>query len=315
MPELPEVEMARRCLERWAKNRRVQKVIVHEPRVLGRGRGAGLGALAGARFTAFDRRGKNLLLTLQKGGAPLGLWSHLGMTGKWLLRRRSDEPPRFSRVELLLDDGAILHYADMRLFGRLRLVPGGDFGRLPELGALGPDPLRDGLDAEYLARTLGRVKKPVKLALMDQNVIAGLGNIQASEALFRARLNPLRPARSLSPEEIRRLKRGILDSLQHTLKKSQIERLARGAGDIIYVEERKSDRAKAAEGSVSDNPFLVYGRAGELCPACRRTRIVRVIQSGRATYYCPRCQPGARHLSPSTSRPRATRRLSGSTAR
>jgi len=205
------------------------------------------------------------------------------MTGKWLHRRASDPSPRFSRVRIDLDDGASLHYADLRLFGRFRVVAGASFEALPDIAALGPDPLADGIDVDRLAGRLARTRLPIKVAILDQTLLHGIGNIQASEGLFRAGIDPRRPARSLSRAELARVARGLMDSIQFTLKT-----FARSGADadIDYVEERKIP-----------NPFLVYGRAGERCPRCRRAKrgrevgtITRIVQAQRATFFCPRCQ-------------------------
>ncbi len=277
MPELPEVETARRWLERWARGRTIARVRVHEPRVVG---GPPLARVVGARFRRFQRRGKHLLLTLEKEGRPVGLWSHLGMTGKWLQRAPGEEAPRFSRVELALDRGGTLHYVDMRLFGKLRLVPDAAFDQQPVLRALGPDVLVDGIDRAAFAARLQRTPAPLKIVLMDQRVLAGLGNIQVSEALFRARLHPRRPARSLSAAEVRRLATAIEASIDYTLRRFEADLRPQGARDIRYVEEPGGP-----------NPFLVYGREGEHCPRCRRGIITRIVQAGRSSFFCPRCQP------------------------
>ena len=254
MPELPEVETARRCLERWAGGRRVREVKVVEKRVVAPG-GPPLRTLVGARFQRFDRRGKHLLLTLSsqvgksgKRQEPTGLWSHLGMTGKWLRRAPGEPDSRFSRVQVLLDDGVTLHYDDMRLFGRLRAVRGAAFEVLPAIAALGPDPLIDGVDVERLAEALRRRKQPIKPVLLDQRLVAGVGNIQASESLFRAGIDPRRPAASLTRAEVRKLARGIEASIAYSL--AQFDHEA-AAGDIRYVEE-----------PAGLNPFKVYDRRG-----------------------------------------------------
>jgi formamidopyrimidine-DNA glycosylase len=240
--------------------------------------------LVGARFENVDRIGKNLLVTLARGsngggGDRIGLWSHLGMTGKWLRRRADAEAPRFSRVRLALDDGTVLHYTDMRLFGRVRLVPGARFGEQAEIAALGPDPLRDGVDAGRLHAHLSRLRLPVKVALLDQGLVAGVGNIQASEALFRARIDPRRRASSITRAEAGRLAKAIVASIQFTLDRFHDEGVDRDAADITYVEEPRGP-----------NPFLVYGRAGERCSRCKRGTIKRITQGGRSTFYCPACQ-------------------------
>jgi formamidopyrimidine-DNA glycosylase len=275
MPELPEVEFARRCWERWASKRRVTAVTASASRVLRPAAPRSLQALRGAAFDSFERRGKNLLFGARGARGRIGLWSHLGMTGKWL-RRKGSELPRFSRAAVTLDDGSVLHYCDMRLFGRLGVVPGARWEEVAELRGLGPDPLVDGVDRRRLAERLGRLKTPIKVALLDQGLLAGIGNIQAVEALHRAGIDPRRPARSLTAAEVSRLAAGIRRSLNATL--SRFERAVGEDGDIAYVEEGAA------------NPFAVYDRAGARCPRCRRGVITRIVQAGRSTFFCPRCQ-------------------------
>ncbi|HTN52753.1 MAG TPA: bifunctional DNA-formamidopyrimidine glycosylase/DNA-(apurinic or apyrimidinic site) lyase [Anaeromyxobacter sp.] len=282
MPELPEVEIAARNLRAWTAGRTIERVETdpRARRIFRPARPPAVArALAGARFQAVRRMGKQLLIALEKDGAPLGLASHLGMTGKWVRRpepgRRAADgaaaAPRHSRARLHLDDGATLHYQDLRLFGRLRVVPGARFEALPEVRALGPDPLADGVDPARLAALLARSRQAVKPRLLDQRLLAGVGNIYASESLFRARIDPRRAARSLSRAEVERLGAAIVEAMR--------EGIARQEGpEIAYVEEG------------GENPFLVYAREGERCPRCRRARIARTVQAQRSTFFCPRCQ-------------------------
>ena len=275
MPELPEVEIAARNLRAWTRGRTLVRLEGEPkaryvfrpstPRALAR-------ALEGARFGDVRRVGKQLLLSLQRDGTPVGLLAHLGMTGKWLRRGAGDPPTRFSRARLALDDGSVLHFDDLRLFGRLRAVPGARFEEVPEIAALGPDPLEAGIDPGRLHEALARSRLPVKVRIMDQAILPGVGNIQASEALFRARIDPRRRSASLSPREAGALARAILDSVN--------ESIAREEGpEISYVEEPGSE-----------NPFLVYAREGERCPRCRRASLARAVQAQRSTFFCPRCQ-------------------------
>ena len=304
MPELPEVEVAARNLRRWAEGREIVAVRTYPraTRIFRPGNPATLRHLVGTRLETVRRVGKNLLLTLRAppeakpeaksrtrsparpaaspgASSAVGVWSHLGMTGKWVRRLPGAPSPPFARLDLTLDDGARLHYVDPRMFGRLRWVPAADFDALPELRSLGPDPLVDGVDPRRLGERLSRSKLPIKVALLDQTVLAGVGNIQASEALFRARLDPRRPAARLSRAELGRLGRAIVDSIAFTLASFGEAGSDGGDADIHYVEE---DRA--------DNPFLVYGRDGEPCPRSRRATIVRLVQAQRATFFCPHCQ-------------------------
>ena len=275
MPELPEVEIAAQNLRAWTRGRTLVRLDADPrakyvfrpstPRALAR-------ALEGARFGSIRRIGKQLLVSMDRGGEPVGLLAHLGMTGKWLRRSERDPPTRFSRARLALDDGSVLHFEDLRLFGRLRAVPGARFEDVPEIAALGPDPLEAGIDPDRLQEAVARSRLPVKVRIMDQAILPGVGNIQASEALFRARIDPRRRGASLSRREAGALARAVLDSVR--------ESIAREEGpEIAYVEEPGSE-----------NPFLVYAREGERCPRCRRARIARVVQAQRSTFFCSRCQ-------------------------
>ncbi len=275
MPELPEVEFAARSLRAWTRGRTLVRLEADPkaryvfrpstPRALAR-------AVEGARFGAIRRIGKQLLIAMERDGKPVGLLAHLGMTGKWLRRRDGDPPTRFSRATLALDDGSVLHFDDVRLFGRLRVVPGARFDAVPEVAALGPDPLEAGIDPDRLHEALARSRLPVKVRIMDQALLPGVGNIYASEALFRARVDPRRRSATLSRREAGALARAIVGAMR--------ESIAREEGpEISYVEEPGSE-----------NPFLVYARERETCPRCRRVRIARVVQAQRLTFFCPRCQ-------------------------
>jgi formamidopyrimidine-DNA glycosylase len=278
VPELPEVEVAARNLRRWTKGRRVRGVEAAVTSIVSAAGPLGLAPLVGARVRGVERVGKHLLVTLTRRRETLGLWSHLGMTGKWVRRARGADAPRFSHARLVLDDGSTLHYCDPRRLGRLRLVPDARFDERPSLAALGPDPLRDGVDAARLHARLARVSLPIKTALLDQKILAGVGNIQASESLFRAKLDPRRPARALTRGEVGRLARAILASIAFTLARFAESRADEGDGDIVYVEENRKL-----------NPFLVYGRATLPCPRCKRGVIERLVQAGRSTFLCETC--------------------------
>ncbi|HET9598738.1 MAG TPA: bifunctional DNA-formamidopyrimidine glycosylase/DNA-(apurinic or apyrimidinic site) lyase [Anaeromyxobacteraceae bacterium] len=276
MPELPEVEIAARNLRRWSLGRRVIEAEAEEGarRIFRPARPrAFAAAVRGRRVSEIRRVGKQILVRLEGGtDGPLGVISHLGMTGKWLRRERREAPPSHSRARLALDDGSTLHYRDPRLFGRLRLVPGARFEEVPEVAALGPDPLEAGIDLPRLAAALARRAVPVKVAMLDQRLLPGVGNIQASEALFRARVDPRRPARTLAAREVRRLADAVLASVKDAIAREE-------GPEPSYVEEPGAE-----------NPFTVYAREGERCPRCRRADIRRVVQAARSTFFCPRCQ-------------------------
>lgn len=261
MPELPEVEVARRNLERWLGGARLTRVEL-APRTFVGDPEAGAAALRGRTLRAVERRGKWLHLVF---GGGQELYGHLGMTGKWVLRDRTAPAERFERARL---DSAqrSARYLDPRRFGRL-------YDQLPAAWqGLGPDALLDGVDENRLAEGLKRRRRSVKEALLDQQLLAGVGNIQAAEALWRAQIHPERAAASLTPRELQELARAIERSIADTLAREE-------GPEITYVEEPGAP-----------NPFDVYGRQGQPCPRCGR-KLERLVQSGRSTVFCPRCQP------------------------
>jgi formamidopyrimidine-DNA glycosylase len=287
VPELPEVEIAARNLRAWAEGKAVRAVIVHDPRVVeAPAAEAFVRALKGRRIEAIDRRGKWLRLRLDDGSR---VFSHLGMTGKWVRRAPEAEPEPFERARVDLRDpdgderGAVsLRYRDPRLFGRLHHAR----DDLAAFTALGPDPLVDGIDVARLHDRLARTRRAIKDALLDQAILAGVGNIQATEALWLARVDPRRPADQLARAEVRAIARGLERSIEQTL--------AHESGpEITYVEE-----------AGAPNPFTIYGHGGDPCPRCRAP-LDRYVLGGRGTVSCPRCQPTA-------GRPGRERREKGS---
>jgi formamidopyrimidine-DNA glycosylase len=267
MPELPEVEVARRNLEKWLRGAKLTRVELSPRLFYGGSAPVFAKRLVGRRISAVERRGKWLRLVTD--GEPT-LYSHLGMTGKWVLRAHDDPPQRFERARLDTRKSSV-RYLDPRLFGRLHGVAG-KVTPPAAFAALGPDALTDGIDVDVLATRLSRIKRSIKEALLDQTVLAGVGNIQAAEGLWRARLHPERAASSLSRPEVRALARGLAGSIRDTLARED-------SPEITYVEE-----------AGAENPFDVYGKEGEPCPRCK-TRLTRIVQGGRSTVYCRRCQP------------------------
>ncbi len=286
MPELPEVEFARRLLERNLARTVVKDVVVHDARVVSGGAAPFARALRGAAVIAVARRGKRLRIDLADGTF---LLSHLGMTGKWLVLPDDAPTARFEKVRLVVEvrggrgaggaraaGGAgrahgprrAIVYADPRILGRLRVT---DDEKLAFRG-LGPDPLEDGIDVRALAAALAPIRRSIKETLLDQRLISGVGNIHAQEALFRARIDPRRRASDLDLAEVKRLARGIRATFDHALRE------VKGAKTITYVEE-----------AGAENPFLIYGRGGSPCPRCK-TKLTRIVQGGRSTVFCAKCQ-------------------------
>ncbi|MCA3013867.1 MAG: bifunctional DNA-formamidopyrimidine glycosylase/DNA-(apurinic or apyrimidinic site) lyase [Myxococcaceae bacterium] len=286
MPELPEVEFARRSLVAWTRGRTIVRTEAEPGARTFRGSTlADVEALRG-RLLSAERKGKFLLLTFEGGR---GAVAHLGMTGKFVLRP-AGTPTRWSRARFVLDTGERIHFQDPRTFGLVEPMPAEALSTHRSVARLGVDPLVDGLDVAALSAALTGSRQALKVALMDQARVAGLGNIHAAEALFRARLHPARAPASLSHRELTALTRAVHATIAFALK-------VEASDEIQYVEE---------PGAV--NPFLVYGRAGEPCPRCRAP-IARIVQAGRSTFFCPTCQPTAR------PRPSAPRRRSKTAAR
>ena len=274
VPELPEVEHARRTLDRWIAGTRIASVTVIDPRILEPGARAAdvVRALEGRRVGAIDRRGKWLRMVLDRGR----VFSHLGMTGKWVRAEApDDETMKFEKVRLDVVAGKTrtrrsVRYLDPRLFGRFVVVRG-DAADPPVWSALGPDPLVDGIDVADLREKLARRRLAIKPTLLDQTVLAGVGNIQATEALWLARIDPRRPASDLSRAEVSALARGIRRSIAKTM--------ALQVGEAIeYVEE-----------AGAENPFTIYGHEGTPCPRCKRP-LGKMVLAGRGTVFCAECQ-------------------------
>ena len=253
---------------------------------------ADLERAVGQRIGAVHRRGKFLLLPLERpspegaeacrgavpGVAPDAhvrdeLVIHLGMTGVLTPK----PPPAHLRLRLRLDGPApnVLHLQDARRFGRMLVVPQGDYRALPTLAAMGPEPLEAGFTAEVLATALARSGQPIKAYLLSQRPVSGVGNIYADEALWRARVHPATPARALSRPRVRALHAAIREVLAAAveLQGTTLVDYRTVNGDVGAYRERLD----------------AYGHAGEGCPRCG-TAMVRIVVGQRGTHLCPRCQ-------------------------
>jgi formamidopyrimidine-DNA glycosylase len=267
MPELPEVEIARRQLERWFKGHRLVRLEADgKARTF---RGADVKAVEKTHGTLerITRKGKYLMLAFSDGS---GLVAHLGMTGKFV-RRPPGVEEKYSRARFVLDSKEVIHFRDPRLFGRMEPAPAGALSKVKAIAALGVDPLADGLDWKTLKAEVGPSRQELKVALMDQGRIAGLGNIHAAEALFRAKLDPRRKPQTLSDAEWKALTQGI-----------------HAAIDFAF-QEQDGDEVQYLEESGTENVFLVYGRSGTPCTRCGAT-VKDLTQGGRTTHFCPKCQ-------------------------
>src|ERR671934_1792882 len=274
MPELPEVETVRASLEPKLVNRRLEQVEIFDPRLTRPFEPAGVAAeLEGEKIAGLERRGKYLVVRFQSSRV---LLIHLRMTGQ-LLHANGDSLPQddpHRRAVVRLDDGSDVIYRDVRRFGTWLLVEPDELD--PYLGQrVGREPLAPTFTARQLSAALQGRRAPIKAALLDQRRLAGIGNIYADEALWRARIHPLRPAGDLDDQEARALHRGIRAALKGGIARQ-------GATLSTY---RTPD---GGSGRMQDE-FKIYGREGEPCERCG-TPIEKIRAAGRGTWYCPRCQ-------------------------
>jgi formamidopyrimidine-DNA glycosylase len=274
MPELPEVESVRLQLEPALVGRRFERVRVEDSRLVRPYDPAEVAAeLEGERVAAVERRGKYLVVRFESGRV---LLIHLRMTGNLLHGARgSFQDLSHRRAVVTLDDGSDVAYRDVRRFGTWLLLEPGEAE--PYVDArVGDEPLDALFTAARLGERLAGRRTSLKAALLDQRTLAGMGNIYADEALWRARLNPLRPAAGLDRTELRRLHRGIRAALEHGLARQ---------GSTL-----RDYRLPDGSGGSMQDEFRVYGRRDEPCERCG-TLIVRTQVAGRTTWYCPTCQP------------------------
>lgn len=270
MPELPEVETTRRGIEPHVAGRRIAALTVYEPRLRWRVDSTLPRQLTGQKVLAAGRRAKYLLLRLERGTLLL----HLGMSGSLRVLPAATPRGAHDHVDLVLDSGAALRFNDPRRFGSL-LYTEDDPARHPLLAALAPEPLEAQFDAAYLWRVTRRRRVAIKSLIMNSRLVVGVGNIYASEALFRARIRPGRQARHLTAREAAQLVRAIRTVLAGAVR-------AGGTTLRDYV------GADGAPGYFRQKLY-VYERAGKPCRVCR-TPIRRRVQGQRATYWCPECQ-------------------------
>lgn len=270
MPELPEVETVRNELLPHIIGRCVTGVtlfwegIVRQPSAR-----EFCSRLIGQRITGIARRGKYLIVSLSSGD----LWIiHLKMTGSLLIGQDSSEPPKYTRAIIRLDNGTNVFFRDPRKFGVMRLVK----DKNSIVGKLGPEPLEADFTPSVLAQRLAKRKAPVKALLFDQGFIAGIGNMYADEALFAARVHPLRSGASLSQEEVEHLHNAIRQVLSSAISN-------KGASVDTYF------RPDGTLGTAHFEFKVAHG-AGKTCPACG-TPIERIVVRNRGTYFCPKCQP------------------------
>ncbi len=286
MPELPEVEVLVRQLRPLLKGRTVRSAEVRRPKILApTSERQFMNVMRGAKFMDVTRRGKYLLFTLRLPGRdePTLLVGHLGMTGRMYLVEKTATLPKHTAVTMDLGAHRFV-FEDTRYFGRLTL----DTVALERLGL---EPLEKEFTAEYLQSALGRSGQAVKVKLLDQALVAGVGNIYASEALFRAGISPRAKANRLDSGQVRRLWRAIRQVLTIAIRQGStlpLDIAGNGARDGLFYFGSKGN----ANGFYAER-LQVYDRRGLPCVRCG-TAIERLTQAARSTYFCPQCQRGPR---------------------
>jgi formamidopyrimidine-DNA glycosylase len=284
MPELPEVEVLVRHLRPLLTGKTIRAVTIRRERVIRPTSALKLKrALRGAKFFELSRRGKFLLFRLRRAPSrePFTLVGHLGMTGRMFLLRPGEPLPKHAAVVLELGRGRFV-YEDQRYFGRLTLDAS-------SVARMGPEPLGKDFTPAKFAQALAGSTRAIKVKLLDQDLVAGVGNIYASEALFRAGVAPQLPAGQLTKPQIHKLWRAIRAVLTDAIRFGSTIPLHHGpdAGsrDGLFYYGRAADAPDYYE-----ERLWVYDRAGQPCRQCQTT-IQRVVQAARSTYFCPKCQP------------------------
>jgi formamidopyrimidine-DNA glycosylase len=286
MPELPEVETIRRGLEPILVGARLARVVARRADLRFPLPDGFVQRLTGARVEGLTRRGKYLLAALDQGDS---LLIHLGMTGRFAVEyagaspavgrfdRAASADPKHAHIILETDVGVTLTYFDARRFGFMDLIDAGAVDRHPRFAAMGPEPLSAAFDAEYLSAAFAGRRQGPKTLLLDQSVVAGLGNIYVCEALHRARISPFKPAADIGPRKRAALARAIREVLEAAI----------AAGGSTLRDYATVDGAMG----YFQHDFRVYSREGEPCPTprCPGT-IARTVQAGRSTFHCPVCQ-------------------------
>ena len=285
MPELPEVETVRRGLAPHLEGARLAHVEARRPDLRFPLPPRFVERLTGAKVEALGRRAKYLRARLDTGET---LVIHLGMTGRFIVETAVTERPgdfhhpagsdaKHTHVVFETDRGARLSFNDARRFGYMDLIPTAELETHPWFAGMGPEPLGPDFNAKVLERAFEGRKQNIKVTLLDQRVVAGLGNIYVCEALYRAHLSPVRAAGEIKPAEVRRLAEAIPVVLNEAIEAggSTLRDYRNADGDLGYFQHN----------------FRVYGREGEPCvdPKCRGV-VKRIVQGGRSTFYCDRCQ-------------------------
>ncbi len=275
MPELPEVETVAKGLEQALLGHSFSKITLRRKDLRFPFPDAFSDIMSGKKITHVGRRAKYLLLTLEDGTVMIG---HLGMSGSFRIDRNLDvTPEKHDHMVMQTSNGITVRYHDPRRFGFMLLTTEADMANHPRLKDIGPEPLGNAFNGPVLAKNLSARKGPIKTAILDQKVVAGVGNIYACEALYRASISPTRIANSIKGKRADLLANTIKDVLSEAIEAggSTLRNYSNTDGELGYFQHR----------------FKVYGREGEPCPSEKPNHTIeRIVQSGRSTFLCSQCQ-------------------------
>ena len=280
MPELPEVETVRRGLSPVMEAQTIDRLTVNRPNLRFNFPDRFQARLEGTTIDRLYRRAKFLLADLSSGET---LIMHLGMSGRFTITGKPQgdfyhpvgPDPKHDHVKFEMSNGAAITYNDPRRFGFMELWPANRLDNYPRLQTLGPEPLSNHFSMPVLQQSLARRLTPIKSALLDQKIVAGLGNIYVCEALFRAGISPRRLAKNVGPAKLSALTTAINEVIAEAIEAggSSISDFTSAAGELGYFQKR----------------FSVYDREGQACYQCRAS-VQRIVQAGRSSFFCPKCQ-------------------------
>lgn len=273
MPELPEVETIRRVLAPQIKGQKIMGIgIAHKQVIAHPSAELFCDRIIGQAFSHVERRGKFLIFCFAGGDSMV---VHLRMTGSLLVTPPEYPQEKHTHVVFSLADGKELRYIDARRFGRLWLLEKGEEDNVTGMDKLGPEPFDEALTAEYLRERLLKRKKSIKECLLDQSIVAGIGNIYGDEILFAAGIHPARPARDLTMCEYERLVKQIYETLEYFIEKN-----------VIPAEDYLAGKGQ----TYRNTPYLrVYGKEKKPCPICGR-ELQKIVLAGRSSVFCAHCQ-------------------------
>jgi len=277
MPELPEVEHVVHALRRAVVGRTIIASEIKLPKLISPSTVPSFKRrIKGTQITGVSRRGKFILIECQKPDRKAGLVLvvHLRMTGTFRYLNTEDELPKHAHAIFYFDNDRRLVFRDQRQFGIMKLVPASQLAGLKGIAELAPEPFTDEFNSDYLKGVLKRSQRSLKTLLLDQTKVLGLGNIYAAEALFRARINPFKPASKLSAKRVAQLHEAITEVLEFA---------------VAHIRGGFNLEEGVSYGEAFERFWQVYEREGETCVECG-TPIKRATHGGRSTYWCPKCQ-------------------------